>query len=270
MEHQPLADFVSGLSYIYESDPAGYEIDSFDTGNFLLLDGSLTFPDSNDNGTDAPSAGTIHNISEQDSATNEMWAYTGGNVDVAQFASYLASGDSLGLFSLLLTGHDLIAGADGPDHLFGFGGNDTMFGGAGDDRLFATGGNNHLFGGPGNDQLHAGSGNNTLSGGSGADQFWFDSTRTGVDMITDFTPSQHDKIVLSEADFARLGRHGTLSAAHFHLNHAGPGISPEIVYTKGNGFLYYDSNGHLPGGMTHFATLSTHPNIDNTDFLVVA
>jgi Ca2+-binding RTX toxin-like protein len=132
------------------------------------------------------------------------------------------------------------------------------------------GGNNHLYGGPGNDQLHSGAGNNTLSGGPGADKFFFEALPTGVDTITDFTPSQHDKIVLSEADFPGLERHGTLTAAHFHINHAGPGASPEIVYKPGNGFLYYDSNGHLPGGMTHFATLSTHPIIDNSVFVVVA
>ena len=26
-----------------------------------------------------------------------------------------------------------------------------------------------------------------------------------------------------------------------------------------NGFLYYDSNGNHPGGLHHFATLSSHP-----------
>jgi hypothetical protein len=62
---------------------------------------------------------------------------------------------------------------------------------------------------------------NTLTSGSGADQFWFATALTGVDTITDLTPSQHDKIVLSEAEFPRPGRHGTRCAAHFHLNPIG-------------------------------------------------
>jgi hypothetical protein len=75
--------------------------------------------------------------------------------------------------------------------------------------------------------------------------------------------------VLSEADFAGLGPHGTLAAGQFHV---GPAVTPHqhIIYTPANGFLYYDSNGSAPGGMTHFATLTTHPAIHNTDFVVIA
>jgi Ca2+-binding RTX toxin-like protein len=225
------------------------------------------------NNDETPTGGTINAVYETtpDPDNFEIWSYSNGNVDVLQFLSHLGTGDFLIFLSILLTGHDLIIGAEGPDHLYGFGGNDTIFGGAGNDRLFGMGGNNRLNGGPGNDQLHGGPGNNTLTGGAGADRFWFDTAlNTGVDKITDFTLSQHDKIVLSKADFPRLGPHGKLAAAHFHVNHSGPGASPEIVYTPGNGFLYYDANGHLPGGMTHFATLSTHPVIHNTDFLLIA
>src|SRR5437899_1782634 len=89
------------------------------------------------------------------------------------------------------------------------------------------------------------------------------------DTIKNFTPSQHDKIVLSETYFPGLGLHGTLNGAHFHLDHAANG-SPEIIYTQGNGHLYYDANGNLPNGMTVFAILATHPVIHNTDFIVIA
>jgi hypothetical protein len=107
--------------------------------------------------------------------------------------------------------------------------------------------------------IDVGAGSATVGGGTGADQFFFDSLLAGqFTKILNFTPSQHDKIHLSETDFANLGSTGPLSLSHFD-NGAAKHNHPEIVYTRGNGFLYYDSNGNQTGGLHHFATLASHP-----------
>jgi hypothetical protein len=117
--------------------------------------------------------------------------------------------------------------------------------------------------------VDVGGGNATVIGGPGADRFTFDSPLMGqFTKINNFTPTQHDRITLSRADFANIGPLGTLTAGHFN-NGAATQAHPEIVYTQGNGFLYYDSNGSLPGGLHHFATLASHPVIANTDFMVL-
>jgi Ca2+-binding RTX toxin-like protein len=118
---------------------------------------------------------------------------------------------------------------------------------------------NHLMGG-----------HDKWTGGPGADQFVFDIALNPANLvtITNFTPSKHDKIVLSETDFAGLGPLGTLDAAHFHLNYP-VGANPQIVYVRSNGFLYYDPHGNL-GSHDHFATLSSHPVIHHTNFIVEA
>ena len=151
------------------------------------------------------------------------------------------------------------------------GSGDDVFNGKGgkSGAVFGGDGNDRLVGSSHSDLLHGGDGNDTLTGGPGADKFFFDTALnalTNVDTITDFKPAQGDKIVLSETYFAGLGPLGKLHAAHFHVNTAGPGASPQIVYTQSNGFLYYDANGHLPGGMTHFATLASLPVLHNSDY----
>jgi Ca2+-binding RTX toxin-like protein len=185
----------------------------------------------------------------QGSAT--LWSISGLSVDVV--AAVLDP--SLLSPSVVLAGNDIINGSRFADNLKGFEGNDLIRG---------KGGNDTIDGGPGNDRL---------VGGRGRDHFVFDSAldrHTNVDKIFDFHPAQQDKIVLSDTIFAGLGPHGTLKLGHFHNDHAGPSAKPQIIYTQANGFLFYDANGGHPGGMTHFATLTTHPVIHNTDFLVVA
>jgi serralysin len=112
----------------------------------------------------------------------------------------------------------------------------------------------------------------TLTGGPGADRFVFNTPlnpKFNVDTITDFTPSQGDKIVLSETDFGGIGALGTLGPVHFHVGAPVNG-KPQIDYDPSTGFLVYDANGDHPGGMTHFATLTTHPTIHHGDFIVIA
>jgi Ca2+-binding RTX toxin-like protein len=153
------------------------------------------------------------------------------------------------------------------------GGNDVFNGiGGTSGPVFGGDGNDRLTGGSGKDALHGGNGSDRLTGGPGSDRFYFDTSLDGVtnvDIITDFKPGGGhariaDKIVLSESYFPGLGPHGTLAAGHFDA-----GVLPtlsDIIYTPGNGFLYY----HSDDGTTHFATLTTQPTLHNTDFIVTA
>jgi Ca2+-binding RTX toxin-like protein len=151
------------------------------------------------------------------------------------------------------------------------GGNDVYNGNGGTaNAVFGGDGVDHLSGGAAADRLHGGNNNDVLTGRGGADRFFFDAADSpDVDTITDFTPAQHDKIVLSESVFADLGPLGTLGAGRFHVGAPVNG-NAQVFYTPGNGFLYYDPNGNQPGGTMHFATLSSHPVLHNTDFILEA
>lgn len=101
-------------------------------------------------------------------------------------------------------GNDLVHGGDGNDTIHGGNGDDTIYGGAGDDVLFGGEGNDVLYGGTGNDFLnggagddilYGGSGSNVLVGGDGADTFaWDNSSRGGLDIISDFLSTEGDKL----------------------------------------------------------------------------
>jgi hypothetical protein len=95
-----------------------------------------------------------------------------------------------------LAGNDTIIGHDGSDSLYGGDGNDTLYGYWGNDTLVGGAGKDKLDGGNGDDKLYGGDGLDTLTGGSGADTFVLESGSAfnNVDVITDFSVSQHDKV----------------------------------------------------------------------------
>ena len=185
--------------------------------------------------------------------------------------------DKAGVRDVLINQGKIIGVIDlggGNDLFKGNGGKSgPVFGGDGDDRL---------IGGSNKDQLHGGDGNDKLTGGLGADKFYFDTALnavTNVDTITDFEPSQHDKLVLSAAFFLGLTPvGGTLDASEFHVGASALTPSQHILYTPGNGFLYYDQDG---SGTTfapiQFATIGNHAalqaahiQLSNPGFLVDA
>jgi Ca2+-binding RTX toxin-like protein len=87
-------------------------------------------------------------------------------------------------------GNDTIRGADGADDLTGGTGRDWLVGGRGSDAL---------DGGAGIDSLQGGAGDDRLTGGAGADRFiWYYASKG--DAITDFAPSQGDRIDLRALD----------------------------------------------------------------------
>jgi len=107
------------------------------------------------------------------------------------------------------TGDDVLIGEAGADSYAGGAGNDTIYGGAGDDSLYGTtrlsfgsddSGEDVLYGGDGNDSLDGGKGSDTLTGGAGADtfdlkpQYDYYSDYSSIDIITDFSHDQGDKI----------------------------------------------------------------------------
>ncbi|NTY21888.1 tandem-95 repeat protein, partial [Pseudomonas sp. UMC3103] len=91
---------------------------------------------------------------------------------------------------------DTLNGGDGHDILYGGAGNSILNGGTGNDTLYGGLGNDTLDGGKGNDLLVGGKGDDTLTGGDGADTFIWRAGDTGNDTITDFKPTDGDRIDL--------------------------------------------------------------------------
>ena len=117
-------------------------------------------------------------------------------------------------------GDDTLNGGGDSDVLYGDAGADTLNGGAGGDVIYGGADNDILNGEAGNDLLEGSAGTDTLYGGAGsdylrgdslavigteifvgpadADIFVLNTADSGTDTITDFTPSDGDKIRIEE------------------------------------------------------------------------
>lgn len=175
------------------------------------------------------------------------------------------------------TSNDL-EGADGADRLFGYAGNDTLDGGAGNDRLYGGLGADVLLGGDGTDRLYGAEGIDTLTGGVGRDLFIFDispNTAGNVDVITDFSHAERDKIVLSLADFQGFSQTGAIMADQFHAAAgatSAQNAEDRLVFNTSNGALHYDADGV---GGTAAVQIATIANFDtaglaHNDILILA
>lgn len=152
-------------------------------------------------------------------------------------------------------GHDVLKGGDGDDTLHGGEGNDKLYGDAGQDRLDGGEGNDSLYGGAGNDVLIGGAGDDWLEGGAGADVltggagkdiFMFregDSVPGAMDIITDFSRAQGDRIDLNMID-AKSGtatndKFTFIGTADFHK------VAGELNYkvVNGNAIVSGDMDG---------------------------
>ncbi|MCS6959185.1 MAG: hypothetical protein NZM01_03975 [Pseudanabaenaceae cyanobacterium SKYG29] len=169
--------------------------------------------------------------------------------------------------------NDTIDGGDGSDTLVGLGGNDSLNGGNNDDTIIAGNGNDTLIGGEGNDVLRGGSGDDSLIGGSESDLFKIEDFG---DFISDFDPSQGDRIELLSSSFP--GGTGTLSGlvtVFTYFNPATPiptGVnssfsisSPTYVYNSDNGTLILDRDGIL-SGLTFELIAQLPPGLSNFIF----
>ncbi|OAM53243.1 hypothetical protein A7981_07565 [Methylovorus sp. MM2] len=137
-------------------------------------------------------------------------------------------------------GNDKLFGGNGNDHLDGEEGTDTVDGGDGDDGVFGEDGTDYITGGAGNDYISGGASMDLLTGGTGADKFVFDAAivATNADIITDFSRTEHDKIVLDGSIFRSLQAGlGTIASGIIAT-----GEDTYLIYEFGKGRLYYDAD----------------------------
>jgi Ca2+-binding RTX toxin-like protein len=144
-------------------------------------------------------------------------------------------------------------------------GNEVGYGGSTSVLLMGNAGNDTLVGGSGNDTFDGGIGNATLIGGTGNNLFRFDAFGVGVDKISNYVSGQ-DHIGLSGAGFGL----SSLSQLSFEF---GGVLNPvaghaNVLYNTTTGALYYDAVGG-DGHMIQIATLSTHPTLSSSDFVLV-
>ncbi|WP_375507118.1 calcium-binding protein, partial [uncultured Nostoc sp.] len=159
--------------------------------------------------------------------------------------------------------------------------NDVINGQGGNDKINGLSGNDLLRGGAGNDILIGGAGNDTLVGGAGADKFLYNtnacfvSSAVGVDTISDFKPSQGDKIILDQTTFNAIASTpgtGFSNKSDFKITSSAGTSTAKIVYDPVSGQLFYNQNGSVAGfgsgGL--FATLTGAPTLTASDFILQA
>lgn len=135
-----------------------------------------------------------------------------------------------------------------------------------------------LIGNGGADTLNGRLGNDNLTGGIGAaDVFRFDTALNGstnVDTLTDFTPTEGDRIQLENTGtgvFNAITTTGTLALAAFVTGAAFTTAQQRIRYdggVGGSGGLFYDPDGNGASGEIQFALLTTKPTLTNAAFVV--
>lgn len=112
-------------------------------------------------------------------------------------------------------------------------------------------------------------GRDLLAGFGGADSFRF-STALGpgnVDAIADFV-SGTDRIRLDDAVFAGVGGLGALAAGAFVTGTAAGDADDRIIYNGATGQLFFDADGSGAGAAVLFATLTGHPTLVASDFVI--
>lgn len=160
-------------------------------------------------------------------------------------------------------GNDNLDGKSGNDRLFGGSGNDNLSGSQGNDIIFGGSGADVIDGGPGDDQLTGGFGADNVTGGSGADRFIFISANDRGDIITDFNPSDPDKIVLTEID-ANTNVGGNQAFAWGGTTATANGLW-YVDNGDGNSTFYADTDGDTSNAELWFIVNGTSFNIGSFD-----
>jgi Ca2+-binding RTX toxin-like protein len=187
--------------------------------------------------------------------------------------------------SLILTGTNPINGNGNVlnNTIFGNTENNILRGLAGNDVLSGRDAEDTLIGGRGNDRLVGGDGNDSLNGGLGADSFVFNTgvpfdSAIGVDVITDFSSTEIDKIILDKTTFNALT---SIPGNGFSVNTEFAIVTTDIdaessnaliVYNEMNGKLFYNQDGNVAGlgSGGQFAVLTGNPTLSASDFRIQA
>lgn len=134
----------------------------FDDGTRIEFSGNFTYTSQG-----VLSGGTLTGFQEYSNGL--AFEISGFSLNTSTFIGYIESGDTYAFEANILSGNDVLLGAEGADALLGFAGNDSMDGGAGDDALCGNEGNDTIYGGTGNDYLLGMDGNDLIEGGWGQD-----------------------------------------------------------------------------------------------------
>ena len=103
--------------------------------------------------------------------------------------------------------NDQVNGDDGDDIVYGNIGNDTLYGGTGHDIVRGGQDDDVLWGDAGDDWLAGDRGLDTITGGAGADIF-YSFFGSGLDLITDFSRAEGDRIQLDVGQAHRVYQSG--------------------------------------------------------------
>ena len=139
-------------------------------------------------------------------------------------------------------------------------------GNSGANILFGNSGANNLSGLDGDDSLIGGAGNDTLTGGLGADSFVFNSTASGVDVISDFNELNGGG---EEGDVLRFEGLGLGTFAYLGLGNFSGGSDNSEARISGSQVLV-DTNGDGTADITITLTgLANTNQLSSSDFLFV-
>ena len=162
-----------------------------------------------------------------------------------------------------------ITGNVGDNLLNGNASADTLIGNRGDDFLIGAQGVDVLLGGFGNDTLVGGDNVDTLSGGRDEDSFLFNNINDrGVDLITDFNPSQ-DSILIRRAGFGGQLPLGVLTPNQFVQGTSAQDQDDRFIYNQNNGGLFFDLDGVGGASQTRLATIGNQTSLTNLDILII-
>ena len=173
---------------------------------------TVTATDAAGNSNTAPV--TIFNLTTR--GTNDGETITGSNIyNINKINSYGGDDTLYGSDGRDVldggSGDDTLYGGAGDDWIFGRDGDDMLYGGDGDDIIEGFDGDDTLYGGDGDDKLYGNEGDDTLDSGSGDDYLWGGEYAdifvlgSGSDTVSDFTPSDGDKIRVDDFTGAMPG-----------------------------------------------------------------
>ncbi len=164
------------------------------------------------------------------------------------------------------SGHNRLFGYGGNDNLIGGAGNDSIFGGAGNDTLNGGIGNDYLSGGLGNDNLTGGAGQDILTGSAGKDNFIFLAPNEGLDIITDFSPTD-DTIKIKASAFG-FNSTGAIAQDQFVTGEKAIDNNDVFIYDNSTGILSFDKDANGALAPVPLVMLDNIPAITNADIVL--